>query len=241
MPSTNIDLVGYGDKLNESGFAILPFVVANDAIDEVLADLEHLAGSTSSRRGHRYAARNLLGTSPAIATFSKSRPVRALVNPILGGEAFAIRGILFDKVSGANWFVGWHQDQIIPVTERKEVEGFTAWTMKDGVPHVRPPASVLENMVTLRIHLDDCTAENGALKVIPGTHKLGLLSAAAVSTTVARAAPVLCEAQRGSVLAMRPLLLHASGRAASPTHRRVIHLEFAAAPLPGGLTWKVWH
>jgi hypothetical protein len=36
---------------------------------------------------------------------------------------------------------------------------------------------------------------------------------------------------------MRPLLLHASSPAADPRHRRVIHLEFAAEPLPGGLEW----
>jgi len=36
---------------------------------------------------------------------------------------------------------------------------------------------------------------------------------------------------------MRPLLLHASSAAAAPARRRVIHLEYAASALPGGLEW----
>ena len=36
---------------------------------------------------------------------------------------------------------------------------------------------------------------------------------------------------------IRPLLLHASSAAESPRRRRVVHLEYAADPLPGGLDW----
>ena len=36
---------------------------------------------------------------------------------------------------------------------------------------------------------------------------------------------------------MRPLLLHASASGTAPGHRRVVHLEYAAEPLPGGLEW----
>jgi hypothetical protein len=42
---------------------------------------------------------------------------------------------------------------------------------------------------------------------------------------------------RGGIVLMRPLLLHASSPARAPGHRRVIHLEFAADPLPGSLRW----
>jgi ectoine hydroxylase-related dioxygenase (phytanoyl-CoA dioxygenase family) len=159
------------------------------------------------------------------------------VEPILGISSFPVRGILFDKVPGANWHVGWHQDQIIPVAERRDVPEFTAWSVKHGVPHVRPPVTVLERMLTLRIHLDDCDAENGALRLIPGSHRRGLLSAKEIEEIVAREEPVVCSARRGDALVMRPLVLHASSPATSPTHRRVIHLEFAAGPLPGGLSW----
>jgi hypothetical protein len=33
---------------------------------------------------------------------------------------------------------------------------------------VHPPAEILDKMLTLRVHLDDCGEENGPLRVIPG-------------------------------------------------------------------------
>jgi ectoine hydroxylase-related dioxygenase (phytanoyl-CoA dioxygenase family) len=163
-----------------------------------------------------------------------------LLDLILGRDAFPVRGILFDKVPAANWHVGWHQDQIIPVAERKDVPGFTAWSVKRGVPHVRPPASVLERMLTLRFHLDNCGPDNGALQVIPGSHKHGFLDDETIQYMVDDIEPIACEAPRGSVLMIRPLLLHASSPARSPSHRRVIHLEFASHPLPAGLAWPLY-
>jgi ectoine hydroxylase-related dioxygenase (phytanoyl-CoA dioxygenase family) len=169
-----------------------------------------------------------------------SPEIRSLVETILGVAAVPVRALMFDKVPGANWNLGWHQDVVIPVAHRKETPGFSGWSVKRGVPHVRPPASVLERMLALRIHLDDCGPDNGPLRVIPGSHRFGLLDSSGIRRLIANCKPVVCEAHRGSVLAMRPLLLHASSPAASPTHRRVIHLEFAADTLPGGLEWPNW-
>jgi len=218
----------------------MPNVVSGSFQSSVVASLRSLSHDRSIRRGQTYAARNIFEL-PAIRALAESRPIREMVEPVLGASAFVVRGILFDKVPGANWLVRWHQDQIIPVAERREVPGFTAWSVKRGVPHVRPPVSVLEKMLTLRVHLDDCTRDNGALCIIPGSHRSGLLDQHEIDELVASRAPAICEAERGAVLAMRPLLLHASSPAASPTHRRVVHLEFAAEPLPGGLEWPAWN
>jgi ectoine hydroxylase-related dioxygenase (phytanoyl-CoA dioxygenase family) len=230
-------LQAYCEEIDEAGFALIPDTIGDDEIATVVKALAQLSAGQSSRRGRVYAARNLLATVPAIGELASRPAICALVEPILGRNAFPVRGILFDKVPGANWHVGWHQDRIIPVAERREVPGFTAWSTKHGVPHVRPPISILARMLTLRIHLDDCSAENGALRVIPQSHSHGLLNDDEVQQFLSHAKPFVCEAQRGTVLVMRPLLLHASSPATTPTHRRVIHLEFAADPLPGGLTW----
>jgi ectoine hydroxylase-related dioxygenase (phytanoyl-CoA dioxygenase family) len=128
---------------------------------------------------------------------------------------------------------------VIPVADRKEVPGFTAWSVKQNVPHVRPTEHVLEGMLTLRVHLDDCPQDNGALKVIPGSHSNGILNDDQINEVISRVPPVICEALRSDVLVMRPLLLHASSPANAPSHRRVIHLEYAAEPLPGGLEWPL--
>ena len=115
--------------------------------------------------------------------------------------------------------------------------GFGPWSEKGGVPHVQPPAELLERMLAVRVHLDDCGAENGPVRVIPGSHRAGRLSPAAVDAWRAGAEPVDCLAERGAILAFRPLILHASSPAAAPAHRRVVHLEFAAEELPAPLEW----
>src|SRR5207248_2544553 len=125
----------------------------------------------------------------------------------------------------------------IAVRERKEAEGFGPWSVKAGVLHVQPPAAILEKMLTVRLHLDDCPEQNGPLRVIPGSHLLGRLREGAISALTTPAAPVVCTVARGGVLLMRPLLLHASSPSQQPGHRRVLHIEYAASPLPGGLQW----
>ena len=149
-----------------------------------------------------------------------------------------MRAILFDKTPVANWKVAFHQDLAIAVAERRAVDGFGPWSIKSGVPHVHAPAALLEGMVSARVHLDDCGLEHGPLRVMPGTHRLGKLTAARIATLRKKCEPITCIAPAGSVLLMRPLLLHASSAATRPSaHRRVLHLEFAAEQLPGGLKW----
>src|SRR5690606_33938850 len=106
------------------------------------------------------------------------------------------------------------------------------WSVKEKVPHVRPPAEVLAEMLTLRFHLDPCGAENGPLKVIPGSHRAGFLSSDQIAAHVARTNQVVCEVEAGDLVVMRPLLLHASDRSHHVGHRRVVHFDLASLPLP---------
>ena len=166
-----------------------------------------------------------------------SASIRSLVDPIAGPEARVVRGIFFDKTPEANWKVPWHQDLTIAVRRRKEVEGFTGWSMKAGITHVQPPSRVLNEVLALRIHLDPTNEDSGALKVIPGSHTRGRLSADDIQKIKREIEPVVCSAKQGDVLAMRPLLLHSSSVSSNASHRRVIHLEFCSLKLPGGLEW----
>ncbi len=109
--------------------------------------------------------------------------------------------------------------------------------MKTGVQHVQPPVAILERMLTVRVHLDDCDAENGPLRMLPGSHAAGVLSPGEIRAWRHRTAVVECIVPAGGALLMRPLVLHASSASIVPRHRRVIHIEYAAAELPGGLRW----
>jgi ectoine hydroxylase-related dioxygenase (phytanoyl-CoA dioxygenase family) len=155
----------------------------------------------------------------------------------LGPDAFAVWAILFDKHPGANWKVVWHQDLTIAVDRTADVPGYGPWSVKAGIPHVQPPVRVLEQMVAVRIHLDPCGLENGPVRVIPGSHCAGRLSGTQIDALRHQAAEVNCVVGRGGILVMRPLLLHASAPAQRATHRRVVHIEFAACELDRGVEW----
>jgi ectoine hydroxylase-related dioxygenase (phytanoyl-CoA dioxygenase family) len=227
------------EALQADGYAIVRGALSGPDVDALVAELEAAAGGGAARRrGEVYAVRNLLEEVPAVARLASSTVLQSLAEASLGAEAVAVKGTLFDKRPEANWLVPWHQDLTIAVRERVQVEGFGPWSHKSGVPHVQPPATVLERMVAIRVHLDECGAENGALRVIPGSHRPGRLSDSQIVEWRERVPAVLCEVPRGGVLMMHPLLLHASSAAASPSHRRVVHLEYAAGPLPGGLCWR---
>jgi hypothetical protein len=148
-----------------------------------------------------------------------------------------VRGIFFDKVPEANWKVPWHQDITIAVKARIDVPGFKGWSVKDGIPHVQPPVEILQQMTTVRISLDDCTPENGPLRVIPGSHLLGRLPKSEVLRRGHEGPSVECCVRAGGAVWMKPLLIHSSSKARLPSHRRVLHLEFAGCDLPGGLEW----
>ena len=229
---------GLSERVRRDGFAVVPGVFEERALSSFEQCLEGIeSGAGVLRRGGVYAIRNLLESLPAARELARSPAVRALVEPVLGGGCFPVRGVLFDKTPAAPWKVAWHQDLTIAVRERVEVAGFGPWSVKAGVPHVQPPARVLEGVLAVRLHVDDCDESNGPLQVLPGSHLSGRLTAEEITRRRAEAPPVTCLVARGGAVLMRPLLLHSSPAPREPRRRRVVHLEFAAAPLPCGLEW----
>ena len=236
MPTSS----GLKDALDIDGFAIVEDVLDPDEIAALIAALERPRHGDSALRlnGEMFAMRNLLEAVPEIETLARSAKLRGPVEPVLGRDFRPVRGILFDKIEGANWKVPWHQDVTIAVANCVEAVGFGPWSTKSGVLHVQPPASVMESMVSVRLHLDECDESNGALRVIPGSHRLGKVREGEIPALRAAKREVVCAARAGSALLMRPLLLHASSASESPAHRRIIHLDFSSARLPGGMRWR---
>ncbi len=173
-----------------------------------------------------------------ICKLAREPAIRALVEPTLGANCFAVRGLFFDKTPDANWLVPRHQDVTIAVQERHEVEGFGPWSTKDGVPHVQPPREWLESMLSVRLHFDDCDQTNGALRVVAGSHRRGKLSATEIADWFDLRGETVVPVPKCGAMIFHPLLIHASSPSQSLTHRRVVHLEFASRDLPEGLRWK---
>lgn len=222
--------------IERDGYAIVPEVLESHSLRVLETGLEAALQADVRQRDGIYAMRNLLEV-PAVRDLCRVPPLRAVIEPILGPRCFCVRGILFDKTPGANWKVPYHQDLSIAVRERRDLEGWAPWSEKAGVTHVQPPPQILEKMLTLRLHLDDCDADNGPLRVLPASHLEGRLSAPQIATARQTIEAIECHVPRGGALLMRPLLLHASSKAKANRPRRVVHLEWAAHDLPNGLEW----
>jgi ectoine hydroxylase-related dioxygenase (phytanoyl-CoA dioxygenase family) len=215
------------NEIEERGFALVLNVIGKAEQHELISIPGPVSGA--GRRG-------LLGLS-AVAELARSPRLLNLVRPHLPSELLAVRAIYFDKTAEGNWLVPWHQDLTIAVRQRADVPGFGPWSTKDGIPHVQPPVELLKQMLTLRIHLDDANESNGALRVLPGSHRLGRLTAEQIQKSRDGQPEVLCTALAGDVLLIRPLILHASSRSTKPRHRRILHIEYAGFSLPRELDW----
>jgi len=192
------------------------------------AEISALATSLESAvlERTRAGARHLMGIA-AVRRLADDQRLLTIARNFLGSEACPFRATLFDKSPDANWLVAWHQDTALPIEARVTVAGWSSWSDKQGILYAHAPAIVLERVVALRVHLDDSTEGNGPLRVIPGTHLDGVLTDAEVSARAAGAPSVSCLVSRGGVVAMRPLIIHASSKARAPVARRVLHVEYA--------------
>ncbi len=213
------------ESVAATGFAIIPDVLQQPEVERLLADLSQTA-LKRSRAGVRHALAH-----PAVAAIAKDQRLLGIAQTVLGSETLPFRATLFDKSSGANWLVVWHQDTALPLRVRRESAGWGPWSVKDGVIYAHAPASALCQVLALRVHLDDSTTENGPLRVLPETHTRGVLSDDAIHQLAVEIPAVGCLVAAGGVLAMRPLLVHASSKSQSDSPRRVLHIEYASAPV----------
>jgi len=184
-----------------------------------------------------HEVRNLLDMQ-MIRELACSEPIRTLAATVLGDSCFAVRAIFFDNPAEVPSKAPFHQGISIGVKSRKEAPGFAGWTVKGGVPHVQPPPEILEGMVSVRLHVDDSRSDNAPLKIFRGTHRKGRLSALQIEEIVRAETPVECRVPAGAALMIRPLILHGMSAPLNATHRRVIHLDYAAEDLPYGLEWN---
>ena len=228
-------------QLDRDGFCLLEQAVPAKSIASLLAacsrafDEDSQGVRARSSRGHVYAARNLIESIVEVTTVWQRDPLLSFLRQQLGTEFGLVRALFFDKPPDRTWALAWHKDTSVAVKDNSITSGsFSRPTTKAGVPHLIACDDVLKQMLTLRIHLDEVTDENGPLRVIRGSHR----SSDSEGESLDGAVDI--HAAAGDVLAMRPLISHCSGPSKPGTtrHRRILHLEFAASStLPDGVQW----
>jgi ectoine hydroxylase-related dioxygenase (phytanoyl-CoA dioxygenase family) len=212
------------NAVEEQGFVIVPSVLSTRELIPILvslADLEPPRG----RAGIRHVLNH-----PTVKVVAQNPRLLEMAQAVLGNAAFPFRATLFDKTPETNWLISWHQDTALPLQEKIETPGWGPWSEKEGVIYAHAPAAALEQVLALRLHLDDLMEDGGPLRVLPGTHGLGILREEEIERHSTYEQPVECIGARGAVVAMRPLIIHASSKSRSQAPRRVLHIEYAATP-----------
>jgi len=212
----------------DAGYSIHPGVFAHAEMTAVLDVLDH-AELVRTKAGARHVL-----CLPAVRELAADRRLIDLAARFVGPAPVAFRATLFDKSPAANWLVVWHQDTALPLRRRTEDPEWGPWSMKAGVLYAHAPASALETVIALRVSLDDSGATNGPLRVLPDSHRHGVLSDQQIERLAAEIRPVDCTTAAGGVVAMRPLTVHASSKSTEDRPRRVLHIEYAASIELGG-------
>ena len=222
-------------EIDERGYVVIDSMLQPQEIDILAQEID--AATANVEVARRGGVRDIFRRLPSARRLIRHPRIVEAVHAVLGPQAFAVRGILFDKSARANWKVPWHQDLTVAVKERTATRGYRGWSSKAGITHVQPPLEVLEGMLAVRIHIDPCGLTNGAVRLLPRTHRLGRLTSAGIARARAGIGEVSCAVSRGGLLLMRPLLLHASSAATACERRRVLHIEFAACELSPEVEW----
>lgn len=229
------------NQIDSRGFAIINNVYSENEINTLISLIDDTTqnnpeNSTFRKSEDLFAIRQFHNEIPETLPFIFNHKLRDIIKDTFGEGYFITKSIYFDKPEKSNWFVAYHQDLTISVNKKIEVGNFENWTVKQNQFAVQPPAAILENNFTIRIHIDKTTRDNGALKVINNSHSKGILRIAKLDFEKEK--ETICEVEKGGIMIMKPLLFHASNKTTNNERRRVIHIEFSKQELPEGLEWS---
>jgi ectoine hydroxylase-related dioxygenase (phytanoyl-CoA dioxygenase family) len=213
MPSFN--------DTRKKGFLIVENVLSDSECDRTLTEIADF-------RGERAGRRDLIKLPTVVRIANDDRMVE-IAKSFLGPAAIPYKAALFEKSKESNWLVPWHQDRTLPFCRKFESLEWGPWTRKDGIHFASAPTWALENIVALRLHLDDSTLDNGPLRVIPNSHLLGVTDQSKVVVTAFSSEATVCTVRKGGVIALRPLLIHGSSKSKGRAPRRVLHIEYAVS------------
>ncbi len=225
-------------EISENGFTTIDNIYSSGEIDQMLSTIQQAENrnkETFRKSADLFAIRQFLKEIPGIITLVFNNNLKNIVQQFFGDNYFVVKSIYFDKPATSNWYVSYHQDLTISVDKKVSIEHFGPWTIKQNQFAVQPPIDILENIFTIRIHLDETDENNGALRVIPKSHLKKVYRPETIDWNIET--EKTCIVKRGGVMIMKPLILHSSGRTTNNKKRRVIHIEFSNLELPTTLKW----
>lgn len=224
-------------EIAENGFTIIENIYSEEEINQILLTIDNTdkTKETFRKSADLFAIRQFLKEIPEAKNLVFNNKLKNLIRKMFGENFFVVKSIYFDKPETSNWYVPYHQDLTISVDKKLEIKNFGPWTTKPNQFAVQPPIDLLENIYTVRIHLDNTDENNGALRVIPKSHLKKIYKPETIDWTKEK--ETICNAMKGGVMIMKPLILHSSSRTINNKKRRVIHIELSDQELPTELNW----
>lgn len=226
------------NEFSEQGFYVINDVYSKVEVNQLIKFIDNLDKSNPlfSKTNDMFAIRQFVKEFPKCKKLIFNEKLLNVIEKIGGNDYFITKSIFFDKPESSNWFVSYHQDLTISVDKKESIYGFSNWTKKHNQFAVQPPIEFLENIFTIRIHLDETDENNGALKVIEKSHLKGVFRPETINWNIEKES--ICNVKSGGIMLMKPLLLHSSSKTNNKKRRRVIHIEFCNKKLPNSLNWS---
>jgi len=227
----------YKQDLLDIGFSVVNNVYSLDEVKTILEAIDNVDSSkdTFRKTNDLFAIRQFLREVPSTFDLIFTERLKKIITQVIGDNFFVVKSIYFDKPETSNWYVSYHQDLTISVDKKLEIKNYGPWTTKQNQFAVQPPIEILENIVTIRIHLDDTDENNGALRVVPKSHSKKIYRPETINWE--EEIEHTCIVKKGGLMLMKPLTLHSSSRTINNKKRRVIHIEFSNKELPKELNW----
>lgn len=228
----------YKQDIADNGFSVISNVFSEEEIERISCIINDIDTSKETFRKSEdlFAIRQFLKEIPEVKDLIFNENIKKIIKEVFGDRYFVVKSIYFDKPETSNWYVAYHQDLTISVDKKTVLPDFGPWTTKQNQFAVQPPLDILENIYTIRIHLDDTDEHNGALKVVPRSHVKGIYRPETIDWSIET--EHICNVERGGVMLMKPLTLHGSNRTTNGKKRRVIHIEFSDRELPEEIQWS---
>lgn len=171
-----MNLQNHKNSITENGFTVINNIFSDEEIERISEAIQNIDTSKDTFRKSEdlFAIRQFLKEIPEVKDLIFNKNLKTIIREIFGENYFVVKSIYFDKPEKSNWYVAYHQDLTISVDKKIELENFGPWTTKQNQFAVQPPLNILENVFTIRIHLDDTDENNGALKVVSTSHSKGI-------------------------------------------------------------------
>lgn len=189
-------LVALSRKIEHLGFGILSFVYTVREIRKIKAKIDNL---------NKTHPDGVMGPSMDLSQFNQFKPL--LINKNLSNIIKCIDKnlkLINLKIFQYPYETEWHQQ----------------------IADSESPIEMLNDYsFRLTIYLDDSNVKNGALNIVPRSHRKEL-SIKEIRTIVDNINPVFCLVPAGGVLLTKPLLLRSHPKAVTRSKKREIELDF---------------